>query len=408
MAHHLSRAEQYLRAVDFGIKAGMTALTRSANTEAISHANACIDWLRHVPDGEDRARSELGVNAMLTPALMVARGYASAEVEASASRALQLIDALGDRPEMFPVMYCLKQFHHVRSERSQARALAERLMAMAERAEDSTRLAAALGLLAQCCWIEGELGRAESLLRRATALYDVDRHPRYAYEYGFDFLTYSRITLSQVLWITGRGDEAVREAEAALAHARGINHANSVGMGLLYCMIVRQQHGEREVVEELGRETQAYCGRMGVTTPRSYAAMIANWASGDVDRSLAIFDVHATVGAHLGMTYYRSLAAENAIDAGHLDTARAILEPALLQAAETGERYWEPQLLRLRARIALAAGEPYDTAIAHLRRAAQTRRGWARTCSRCSHSSTSLSSPLPPEPGASRSSSKAR
>jgi predicted ATPase len=272
-------------------------------------------------------------------------------------------------------MYCLKQFHHVRSERAQARALAERMMTLAERAEDSTRLAAALGLLAQCCWIEGELTQAESLLRRAIAQYEVDRDRRYAYEYGFDFLTYSRITLSQVLWITGRGDEAVREAESALAHARSINHANSVGMGLLYCMIVRQQQGERDVVEELGRETQAYCGRMGVTTPRSYAAMIANWASGDVDSSLAIFDVHAVVGAHLGMTYYRSLAAENAIDAGHLDTARAILEPALLQAAETGERYWEPQLLRLQGRLALAAGEPHDTAIAHLRRAAETAAG---------------------------------
>jgi class 3 adenylate cyclase len=374
VAHHLSQAEQYLRAVGFGIKAGMTALTRSANTEAISHAMACLDWLRHLPEGEERARSELGVNAMLTPALMVARGYASAEVEASASRALQLIDALGDRPEMFPVMYCLKQFHHVRSERAQARALAERLMVMAERAGDSSRLAAALGLLAQCCWIEGDLAQAEGLLRRAIALYDVDRDKRYAYEYGFDFLTYSRITLSQVLWITGRSAEAVREAEAALAHAREINHANSVGMGLLYCMIVRQQRGERAAVAELGRETQAFCGRMGVTTPSSYAAMIANWASGDVDDSLAIFDIHAAIGAHLGMTYYRSLAAENAVAAGRPDTASAILEPALRQVAETGERYWEPQLLRLRARITRTSGEPDVVGIAHLERAVETAR----------------------------------
>jgi predicted ATPase/class 3 adenylate cyclase len=366
MAHHLSRAGHYLRAVDFGIKAGMTALTRSANAEAIGHARACLDWLRYLPEGEERERSELGVNAMLTPALMVARGYASAEVEASATRALQLIDSLGDRPEMFPVIYCLKQFHHVRSERSQARALAERLMAMAERAGNSSQQAAGLGQLAQCCWIEGDPAGAERFLRRAIALYDVEQHRQYAHQYGFDFLTYSRITLSQVLWITGRSTEAVREAEAALAHAREINHANSVAMALLYGMIVRQQRGERAKVAELGRETQAYCGRMGVTTPRSYAAMIANWASGDVEGSLGIFDVHAAVGAHLGMTYYRSLAAENAVDAGRLDVAIAILEPALQQAASAGERYWEPQLLRLRARIARSSGEPDGVAAGHL------------------------------------------
>jgi tetratricopeptide (TPR) repeat protein len=369
IAHHLSRAGQYLRAVDFGVRAGMTALTRSANAEAIGHARACLDWLHHLPEGEERDRSELGVNAMLTPALMVARGYASAEVEASATRALQLIDSLGDRPEMFPIIYCLKQFHHVRSERSQARALAERLMALADRADDSSQQAAGLGLLAQCCWIEGNPARAELLLRRAIALYDVEKHRQYAYQYGFDFLTYSRITLSQVLWITGRSTEAVREAEAALAHAREINHANSVGMGLLYLMIVRQQRSERAAVVDLGRETQAYCGRMGVTTPRSYASMIVNWANGDVEGSLGIFDVHAAIGAHLGMTYYRSIAAENAVDAGRLDTARAILDPALKQAASTGEKYWEPQLLRLQARIARSGGDPDEVAVGILERA---------------------------------------
>jgi predicted ATPase len=372
MAHHLSRAGHYQRAVDFGIKAGMTALTRSANAEAIGHGQACLDWLRHVPEGEERDRSEFGVNAMLTPALMVARGYASAEVEASATRALQLIDSFGDRPEMFPVIYCLEHFHSVRSDRSQARALAERLMAMAERAGDSSQLAAGLGQLALCCWIEGDPARAERLLRRAIALYDVQQHRQYAYQYGFDFLTYSRMTLAQVLWITGRSTEAVREAEAALAHAREINHANSVGIALLFGMIVRQHRGERAAVAELGRETQAYCERMGVTTPRSYAAMIANWARGDVEGSLGIFDEHAAAGVHIGMTYYRSLAAENAIDAGRLDVAIAILQPALQQAESAGERYWEPQLLRLRARIARHGGEPDDVAIAHLERAAET------------------------------------
>jgi len=369
MAHHLSRAGQYLRAIEFGVRAGMTALTRSANAEAIGHARACLDWLHHLPEGEERDQSELGVNAMLTPALMVARGYASPEVESSANRALQLIDALGDRPEIFPIIYCLKQFHHVRSERSQARALAERLMAMAERAEDSSQQAAGLGQLAQCCWIEGDPAGAERLLRRAIALYDVEKHRKYAYQYGFDFLTYSRMTLSQVLWITGRSTEAVREAEAALAHAREINHANSVGMGLLYLMMVRQQRGERAAVVEIGHETQAYCDRMGVTTPRSYASMIANWANGDIEGSLGIFDVHAALGAHLGMTYYRSIAAENAIDAGRLDTARAILDPALRQAAATGEKYWEPQLLRLQARIARSGGDPDVDAAGILERA---------------------------------------
>ncbi len=374
MAHHLSRAGEFRRAVEFGMTAGMTALTRSANAEAIDHAHACLEWLTNLPEGEERSRIELGVNAMLTPALMVARGYAADEVEAAANRALQLVDALGDQPEMFSVIYCLKQFHHVRSDRPQARALAERLLSLAAKTGDLSMESAALGQIAQCCWIEGDHAGAEKVLRRAVQIYDTEQHSRYAYQYGFDFLTYSRMTLAQVLWITGRGTEGLREAEAAVAHARSINHANSVGIAMLFLMMIHQQRGDRERVIELGRETQAFCERMGVTTPMTYAAMIANWASGDLEGSLGIFDMHKAIGAHLGMTYYRSLAVENAIDGGRLDDAEAILAPALQQAAEAGERYWEPQLLRLKAGIARARGGDDEAVAALLAQAAKAAR----------------------------------
>ena len=274
LAHHLSRAGEYRRAVDYGMAAGLTALTRSANAEAIGHTRACLDWLTNLPAGEERDQLELGVNALLTPALMVSRGYASAEVEASARRGLELLDALGERPEMFASLWGLKVFHHVRSERTQARAVAERFLALAERFEDAGQIVAGLTLLAQCAWIEGDLAEAERLVRRGIALYDPAVHGHHAYVYGFDLLSYSRITLSQVLWITGRSAEALAEAEAALAHARAINHANTIGMAMLYVMLVLQQRGEREAVEVLGRETAGFCERMGVTTPSSYAALV--------------------------------------------------------------------------------------------------------------------------------------
>ena len=66
-----------------------------------------------------------------------------------------------------------------------------------------------------------------------------------------------------MLWITGRSAEALAEAEAALAHARAINHANAIGMAMLYVMLVLQQRGERAAVEALGRETAASASGWG-------------------------------------------------------------------------------------------------------------------------------------------------
>jgi len=62
------------------------------------------------------------------------------------------------------------------------------------------------------------------------------------------------------------------------------------------------------------------------------------------------------LGAWLGMTYYRALGAENAVESGDFATAQEILDPALEQARNTGEEYWLPELLRLQARIDAGTG----------------------------------------------------
>lgn len=356
MAHHLSRAGQHSRAIEFGCAAGMGALVRSANAEAVAHTRACLEWLGSLDEGPERDLLEMRVIALRTPAIMQHQGYTSPEIETLERRLLDLLDRLGDRPEAFPSILGLKVFHHVRSERRRARELAERFLALAERIEDSSNLVAGLPMLGQCSWIEGKHAEAEELLRRGIELYDLGAHRTHGAQYGFDTLSYCRMTLSQVLWITGRDTEALQEAQAALDHARAINHTNTIGLALLYVIMLHQQRGERDAAARLAGEALAYCDRMGVSTPTSYIALIANWAAGDVDGSVKLFGIHDALGAHLGLTYYRSLAVENCIEAGDMARASEVLAPALEQAETTGERYWLPRLLALKARIALALG----------------------------------------------------
>jgi len=359
MAHHLGRAGEFARAIELGCAASMNALVRSANAEAVAQARTCLDWVYRMETGRARDEAELRVRALLTPALMQHRGYSVPEVSESAGRAMALLDALGDQPAVFPTLWSLKMFHHVRSERDRSRELAERFLALAERVEDDDQRVAGLPMLGQCLWIEGRLDEAETVLRRGLDLYDRARHRGHAAIYGLDSLSYCRLTLSQVLWITGRGAAALAASEGALADARSVNHVNSIGMAYLYLVMLRQQRGERDEVARLSAEALAYCERTGVSTPTSYIAMIANWARGDIDASTQIHDIHATIGARLGMTYYHGLAVENAIESGDAARARDLLAPALEQARTTGERYWLAHLLRLAARIeTLAGGAP--------------------------------------------------
>ncbi|MDU9002901.1 AAA family ATPase [Sedimentitalea todarodis] len=368
LAHHLGQAGEHDRAIEFGLAAGMAALVRSANADAVAHGRKCLDWVAQLPDDQDRGRLELKIQAILTPALMQSQGYSAPDVEESTSRALKLLELHGDLPEAFPNLWGLNMYHHVRSERKHARDVAERFVGLAERVGDGSQLVAGLPLLGQCSWIEGNLADAEAKLRRGMDLYDVEAHGMHGAMYGLDSHSYSRLTLSQVLWMTGRKTEATAAADDALSHARSLNHTNTIGMSLLYRIMLKQQNGMRDEVAQDAAEALDYCARMGVSTPTSYIAMIANWAQGDVAASQEIYKVHNMIGAQLGMTYYRSLGAENAIDAGDMDTAGEILSVALDQARNTGEGYWLPQLLRLQARI------DSDATVARLREASELAR----------------------------------
>ncbi|WP_424985564.1 AAA family ATPase [Microbulbifer sp. S227A] len=367
MAHHLGQAGEHERAIEFGLAAGMGALVRSANSDAVAHARKCLDWVARLPDNPDRCRLELKVQGILTPALMQSQGYSAPDVEESTSRALALLEQHGDQPEAFPNLWGLNLFHHVRSEREQARDVAERFVTLAEKIGDGSQLVAGLPPLSQCSWIEGNLPAAEADLLRCIELYDAAAHAMHGAMYGMDSLSYSRMTLSQVLWMCGRRAEADAAADHAVSHARELNHTNTLGMSLLYRVMLKQQNGLREEVAKDAAEALEYCTRMGVSTPTSYIAMIANWARGDVAASQEIYEIHNMIGAQLGMTYYRSLGVENAIEAGDMETAQHILDVALDQARNTGEGYWLPQLLRLQARIDTNP----ETAREHLREASR-------------------------------------
>src|SRR5215471_11641842 len=59
LARHYAAANQKRKALDYAHKAGITALQRSANAEAIQHTTAALQWLDGVEDDRERARVEL-------------------------------------------------------------------------------------------------------------------------------------------------------------------------------------------------------------------------------------------------------------------------------------------------------------------------------------------------------------
>src|SRR6202035_940167 len=107
LAHHYSHSDNIDKAIEYLGRAGQQALQRSAHAEAISSLTAAIDLLQKLPNGPERIQPELPLQLTLGQAFNVQKGWAAQEVEQAFTRALEICEQLGSRPELFFALYGL-------------------------------------------------------------------------------------------------------------------------------------------------------------------------------------------------------------------------------------------------------------------------------------------------------------
>ena len=112
----------------------MQGRERSAYDDAIRNINSAIELLAGTPDSPARTRRQLAFYTELGTMLVAVRGFASPELQPILARAGELLGKVGDSPEIFPVIIGLWGAEFARGRLFEARALAERLMALARQA----------------------------------------------------------------------------------------------------------------------------------------------------------------------------------------------------------------------------------------------------------------------------------
>jgi predicted ATPase len=116
LARHCAEAGLAGAAADYWLKAGRQALARSAMPEAVAQLTRGLDVLNRLRDGPERLERELGLQLALGQASIAAKGFAAAETGRAYARARELCGELGNRPELFPVLYGRAVFHFQRGE----------------------------------------------------------------------------------------------------------------------------------------------------------------------------------------------------------------------------------------------------------------------------------------------------
>jgi predicted ATPase len=155
--------------------------------------------------------------------------------------------------------------------------------------------------------------------------------------------------VAQLKWFSGDTAEAIALAESAVAWAREVGHVPSLGLGLMYACLVYQWEGNRPAVADRASEILSLSAKYGLPAYEGYAAMLFDWANGEVERSRAVLGGLSHIGCRLALTYFSSLAPDNQFARGELDAAIDGVDQALSLCRDNDEHFFEAELHRRRA-----------------------------------------------------------
>ncbi|WP_322761134.1 ATP-binding protein [Frankia sp. Cr2] len=361
-------AEQYHRggrpdrALHYFGRAAEASARVFANAEAIRHHARCLELIAQLPPGLDRDERELDVAQAMTGPLNAVHGYSSPEVQSTLERSVALAERLSRPHALLTSLIGLFTVRFVQGHTAQAHELATRALALAEADPD---------LAGQAHFAYA--GSATSLGRHATAITHFDRAYNLVPD-GVSLIVGTRTDVHAMAWaahahwLLGDDARALSRCDEAVERGRAADHPYSLTVALAYAALTHQLRGDRASLATAAKELDELCRRYEFAYYREWAAILTGWATGD-ERGIAAIQQAVsrlrTQGARTRMSYWLSLLAQVQIGCGHAEAARGILDAARLAAQQHDDRWWLPEVLRMRASL-----EPDQTAVPMLRRAA--------------------------------------
>ena len=148
------------------------------------------------------------------------------------------------------MLFGLWGFYEVRGDFQTARELAEQLLSLAQRQDDSALLLQGHRALGDTLYWLGEFALSRIHLEQGIALYDPEQHRAHAFLYGQDpgmgCLVYAALTF----WSLGYPDRALHLSHEAIALTQGVAHPFSLAFALNHAGRLHLLRREWQMVQE--------------------------------------------------------------------------------------------------------------------------------------------------------------
>jgi len=359
LSRHCTEAGWVDKAIGYLLKAGRQASERSAMNEAAAQLRKGIELAQLLPEDSRRHRRELDLQTALGTALTAAQGYAASETGEAYARARMLCEQLKNTAVFPRVAYGQWLYHIIRGEVQASLEVAEEILAFAD-ATDSTE-ARVLGhrVLGVSLFEIGQFSASRKNLDLAIGLIESLGHAIEVPARGRDARIMIPTWMVMIASWQGRLDQARSARERALAEA----NASAIHSRLFaQCFGVHLLITERQYLQA-SEEADSICNlATDLDFPYFFACGsmlkgVANAYLGDPNGLRELregINLYRSTGAKWGLPYwlwYYAIAPGQCkqVAASTLDEAVAVLN-------ETGERWMEAELYRLRGDLWLSNG----------------------------------------------------
>jgi class 3 adenylate cyclase/tetratricopeptide (TPR) repeat protein len=382
VAHHFTAAGAHLQAVAYWRQAGLQAMQRFANQEAISHLRKALDELNLSAGSPEREAQEMALQIMLAVPLTLSRGWAAPEVEAAYRRAFDLSGRVGETPQLFPTLVGLLSYYVVSAQVDTACEMGERNLRFAERAGDPDLILEAEVDCASTVLYQGRFVETLRHVSRVKALYDPYKHHDFVLLYGKEPMVVAKVHEALALWCIGRPDSALAESLAAVAHSAEWVHPFSRAWALSGHVVILQMRGDVASMRETAGRVVALASEQGFPNWLAQGLTYLGWtmtAEGDfeagVEKMREGLNIWGMTGAKLISCYLMYLLADGLRRSGRFDEALETLREDLRFIEGTGDEWWRPEIERLQGQVIWEQSGNRDTATAAFERSIALARG---------------------------------
>jgi tetratricopeptide (TPR) repeat protein len=359
LAHHALRGELWEKAVAYLRQAGLRAVARAANREAIAHLEQALGALRRLPETRETTELTIDIRIDLRSALLPLGDRA--RMADHLHEAEGLARTLGDQHRLGRIGTFMVIQYLVAGDYDEAVRFGQEALSIARTLGDRSIEVVATSFLGETHGARGEFSDAATFLERNVALEGDLRYERFGASAIQSALTGAY--LADVLSQLGRFDEAIGHAEAAVRIAEAVDHPFTLCRGLFDLGLLHLRRGDHQRATPVLERCHDLCRtwQFVIATPVVAATLGSAYArAGRADEALPLVagaveefrrrQIHrwpAFILLCAGMTY---------LSAGRIDEAASHAREALALTRRLGARGIEAHALCLAGDVASTGG----------------------------------------------------